>query len=80
MNRDEVGFVEQELSASMGFHQEEGEPAVLLSLNRGNKSISLSMKPDDIAALKDAVGLLHDRLTADQSTVRSDSDQQTDRS
>lgn len=72
--------LEMSVGASMGFHQEEGEPAVLLSLNSGNKSISLSVKPDDIAALKDAVGLLHDRLAADESTFRADNDQQADRS
>ena len=70
--------LEMSVGASIGFHQEEGEPAVLLSFNSGNKSISLSVKPDDIAALKDAVGLLHDRLTADESTLRADNDQQAD--
>ena len=70
--------LEMSVGASMGFHQEEGEPAVLLSINSGNKSISLSVNPDDIAALKDAVGLLHDRLTADESTYRADNAQQAD--
>lgn len=75
---EQVQGLEHELGATFGFNQEEGDPAVKLFIDTGNKSISMTLRPDDINALKASVDLLHQRVTTDQSTLRADIDQQTD--
>lgn len=70
--------IERSIGATLGFHQEEGDVAVRLSVDSGQKSISLSLNPDDIDALKTSVDLLHKRISADNSTIRADTDQSVD--
>lgn len=82
--RDEPGhfLVEVSTSASeedmltLDYH--EGDDAVLLTVIRGEESISLDIAASDITALKETVDRCAKRLAAEQEAFRADADWKAD--
>lgn len=54
------------LQKCIGFNGQEGN--VLLTVVNGSQDVSLELKPDDIAVLKDALDLCQDWARAEQSS------------